>query len=364
MVFRFLTIAALAAFSVLGAQATPTPPQCSVYNVCYIIDESGSIDDAEYQQEEAFVVRISNEIETTSAADTFNSAVVFSDLAETIQTPTQDLAVFQQSVQGSRRFRGGTTISTGLNQCTSLLESAQGDNKVIALITDGRTRPSDISVSNQAAEAAKAAGVDIITVGIGSSVSQDFLMGIASDPSLYINANFDNLDQRVPEVVQAICDTVIPKACKVAFDECEFTFSDQAGLATFEVSEEPDTAFTTRVVPKDVSFGLGVLNTNNIVPEFINDVEIQPGATPEARPITEFGSQSFTPTHFKPYWIAQERGSGIGHQTFQGNQAQEARGRCVRIYFTHYQEIRENRVVNRNNVPRSANKCVVFRTFE
>ncbi|KAI0557995.1 von Willebrand factor A-like protein [Gracilaria domingensis] len=356
MVFRFFTFAALAAITTLCVQATPAPPQCEINNVCYIIDQSGSINDSEYEREQNFVIAISNEIETTSATDPLNSAVAFSDAAQTIQNLVADLNVFQTAVRAPRLFRGGTVISNGLNECKNILQSAQGDHNAIVLITDGQTRSSDVPESEQAADAAKAAGIEIVTVGIGNDVSQDFLLRIASRSQLYINANFDDLNQRIPQVSQAICGFIDDPSCLIAFEECQFTFSGETSLATFDIpAEQPDTAFTTGVVPKDVTYALGTLNMNGIVPEFIDEAG-------NASPITDFGSQRFTPTHFKPYWVAQDRGSGIGHQTFQGDQAQVAQNRCVRVYFTHFQEIREHRVVNRNGVPRSENKCVVFRT--
>eukprot|EP00173_Palmaria_palmata_P002149 Plantae.Rhodophyta-Palmaria_palmata.ctg2333.p1 GENE.Plantae.Rhodophyta-Palmaria_palmata.ctg2333~~Plantae.Rhodophyta-Palmaria_palmata.ctg2333.p1 ORF type:complete len:149 (-),score=14.05 Plantae.Rhodophyta-Palmaria_palmata.ctg2333:250-669(-) len=137
-------------------------------------------------------------------------------------------------------------------------------------------------------------------------------------------------------------------------------FKGEYGLSTYNLQPHVTSrAFTPSIVPKDKYKRLGILNTNGIVPEFIFDYE--------AKPITHFGRQNFTPTHFKPFWTYYSFGSGIGHQTFQGNQAKVARGKCVRVYFTSFQELshyRNKHVVlkNRNNVPKSANKCVVFKT--
>ncbi|KAI0558481.1 hypothetical protein FGB62_207g010 [Gracilaria domingensis] len=147
--------------------------------------------------------------------------------------------------------------------------------------------------------------------------------------------------------------TPVPKeSCEVAFDECEFTFDGESELATFSIDGPPDKSFTPVVVAKDPDVHLGTLNSNNVVPEFIED--------DGAFPITDFGSQPFAPTQFKPYYIWQEQGSGIGHQTFHGDQQELSRGRCIRIFFTDIQL--KDPASNLNHVPRSENKCVVFRT--
>eukprot|EP00178_Gracilaria_changii_P010498 TRINITY_DN3058_c0_g1_i1.p1 TRINITY_DN3058_c0_g1~~TRINITY_DN3058_c0_g1_i1.p1 ORF type:complete len:422 (-),score=45.59 TRINITY_DN3058_c0_g1_i1:592-1857(-) len=141
-------------------------------------------------------------------------------------------------------------------------------------------------------------------------------------------------------------------SCEEAFEECEFTFKGESALATFSVDGAPDKSFTPVIVAKDADVNLGVLNSNNVVPEFIEESG--------TFPITDFGSQRFAPTQFKPYYIWQEQGSGIGHQTFHADQQELARGRCIRIFFTDIQLV--NPYSNLNNVPISENKCVVFRT--
>ncbi|CAN8072808.1 unnamed protein product, partial [Agarophyton chilense] len=222
MGFRFLAVAALAALSALGVQAAPAPQQCEIKNVCYIIDQSGSISDAEYVLEQNFVKRVADAIQTESSVTPFNSAVAFSDYAQTIQDPTNEITTFKTAVNAERIFRGSTSISSGLNQCKNELNNAQ-DSKVMVLITDGQANSGDINPARQAASGAKAAGIDIITVGIGNGVSTDFLKEIASDPSLFIDANFDDLNQKVPDVVEAVCDpSPTPPPCEKAFNDSNY----------------------------------------------------------------------------------------------------------------------------------------------
>ena len=150
------------------------------------------------------------------------------------------------------------------------------------------------------------------------------------------------------------------KACRDAYYRCDFRFVGPDTLRTFYIGGPPDVAFTPRIISRNSDELLGVLNSNNITPEFINEYG---GATP----ITSVPAQQpFTPTHFKPYTIKYTPYSGIGHQTFHLDQKDVARSQCVRVWFSEYQilksvyplEVKENK----NNVPKSLNKCVVFYT--
>jgi len=143
-------------------------------------------------------------------------------------------------------------------------------------------------------------------------------------------------------------------ACREAFNGCNFRFQGSSGLRTFSVMGDPDMAFTSRIVSKNSAEILGVLNSNNIAPQFI----LPSGA---ANSITLFGNPPFTPTHFKPFSIPYTSGSGIGHQTFHGNQQAVAKGKCIRVFFTSYQTLFPNGDVKGNI--NNARECAVFRTF-
>jgi hypothetical protein len=68
--------------------------------------------------------------------------------------------------------KGGTDMTAGINACKSLfatnpLMSAARDSKVIVLLTDGG--PNSPTETSAAAGAAKASGITLITVGVGSA---------------------------------------------------------------------------------------------------------------------------------------------------------------------------------------------------
>lgn len=144
--------------------------------------------------------------------------------------------------------------------------------------------------------------------------------------------------------------------CRRAFRQCDWEFAGYPGkIPKFSVHSKPDQPFTPRIVSKNPKEKIGILNTNGITPEFIT----RKGAVP----ITKFGNPYFTPTHFKPFGIDYVMGSGVGHQTFHGNQKKVARGQCVRVFFTNFQKLMHGYPpkVDNVNVDRYDYKCVVFR---
>lgn len=142
-------------------------------------------------------------------------------------------------------------------------------------------------------------------------------------------------------------------ACRQAYRECHFRFAKYPYLHKFDIMNKPNRAFTTRIITKKGGMDIGILNTN-ITAQFI----FKNGPVD----ITNYGKPKFSPSHFKPFHVRGTKKSGIGHQTFTGNQAKVAMGKCIRVYFSHFQ-IRDHDVVsdNKNNVMMEKNKCVVFR---
>ena len=89
------------------------------------------------------------------------------------------------------------------------------------------------------------------------------------------------------EVVSKICAVVdVPTDdCDGAYEECLIQFNGETGLAKYDIlPNRPDKAFTPIIIPKDPSQRVGELNTNCIVPEFLDSTR--------ATPITSFGTQA------------------------------------------------------------------------
>lgn len=339
----------------MGGGGSDDGSDCPLTSVCFAVDESGSIGQPQFAEELRFVNSIASTI-ADRAENVEYSAVFFSTRARVRETGTQSLSDFQNTVSSTVQAARGTDITAGLNLCLEQISENPGI-KIIVVLTDGISRPNPVSTANSinAME-----DISIVSVGIGPNVNANTLRDVAARPEFFLSTRFDELPTAVLGVVSNVCSAAVPPidGCQNAFNGCDFRFQGVKGLPTFELPKKPDFAFTPRIISTVAGENLGVLNTNNIIPEFI----MENGAVTN---ITMSGNPNFTPTHFKPFNIPNTSGSGIGHQTFHGNQFMQAKPRCVRVFFTEFQTLIANTdfvAMNFNGVSRVMNKCVVFKT--
>lgn len=332
---------------------------CSVHSVCFALDQSGSITGirrpGKYANVSELAISASEEIGSRTVG-TIYSAMGFDAQSRVIQMPTTDLVDdFILSVRNRFPPGGGTDISQGLQACFDHVKTQPG-NRVIVLVTDGNG--GDPSSLNPVIEAA---GVKVITIGIGYRINATVLSALASKPQFFIDhSNTTDLASKAIPLADKICAVVEDPydACEDAYNACGFMFKNQPTVPTYQIGQQPDSVFSDRVSSRSLP-EVGVLNSNGIVAQFIDQNGV-------AEPITSFGSQSLTPTHFKPNSMSSSPlSSGITHQTFQSDQLQVSRNRCVRVYFTQYQTIVLSpypQVLDNVNAAISDNKCVVFKT--
>lgn len=151
----------------------------------------------------------------------------------------------------------------------------------------------------------------------------------------------------------------VEDACQDAYDICEFKFQRDGGsVPTYDTRGPADEAFTPIITAKDRNVRIGIVNSNGIEPEFVRE-------DGSRWPISEKGRPNFKTTHFKPFFLKFRQFSGIGHQTFIGNQKYIARRKCVVVYFSMFTVLTGSRppYVKKNvNAVKSDNKCVAFRT--
>lgn len=335
-------------------------PLCKVNSICFALDQSPSISLSEYTQIEEFTIRVSREIARRNTKTIF-SAYGFSYSSTLIQRSTTELErEFIPALVKSSPIDEYTNIFAGVEACFKELHSHSG-NRVIVVLTDGeenRGRPSASLVPD-----IRASGVSLLSIAVGDGPDVRNLRRLASDPSFFVQTSFGNLPADAQVVVKKICKVVRvsrkkPSSCWSAFKRCEFGFMGVHGIPTFGTNGSADKAFTPRIVSKNRNEAAGGLNSNGIIPQFIS-------SSGSAINISLFGTQPFSPTAFKPITINKTHFSGVAHETWHGDQALVVRGRCVRVYFTHYQLYSRRHslsVVGNRNGHGSENKCVVFRT--
>lgn len=352
--------------AVFVSLAAAQKPKCPINSVCFAIDNSGSISNQEYKQEIRFVKQIASEI-GAQTSNTIYSAYGFSSLAFPMQTGTRNLnGVFKPAITKFKRIEGKTNMRAGLMECFDEIKNDKG-NRVVVLVTDGRDTSSPGALDFS--PVVKKTKVSIVTVGVGDKLNEQYLRDLASSPDFFVKASgFSKLQENVVDVVESSCKAATKPvkpvnpgnnkpskagSCGKAYKDCDFRFKGTTNVPTYSTGGKADVPFTRLIVGK--SEKIGVLNMNGVIPEFI-------GSDGVAREIIGFGSPNYTPTHFKPFSIKKTRGSGIGHETFRGDQFPVSRKKCIRVFFTHYQRFVGKNMVENVVVTKKDKKCVVFRT--
>lgn len=199
MTFSFVVIV----FSLALLRITSAQRSCPPLNVCFAIDESGSISPTDFIEQTEAIVAIAQELSTFAPGSTL-SAVGFSSFAELIQSPTTDInGEFVQAIQGNSQLGGTTSSGAALQLCQTQIASA-ADPRIIVLLTDGadNTMPFGTSVAG----GIKNNGIIIITIGIGSGINAPSLRSIASSPDLFIFVDdFSSFEDSIEVIVDTIC---------------------------------------------------------------------------------------------------------------------------------------------------------------
>jgi Mg-chelatase subunit ChlD len=115
--------------------------------------------------------------------------VWFNDAAHLEVAPTFDRAALRAGL-GHIQVRLLTRIELGVSAAhAALVANPRPDAaRVMILLTDGRADPGPVSLALSAAEAAKADGITVFTVGIGDRIDAVSLQAMASSPGHYVHA--------------------------------------------------------------------------------------------------------------------------------------------------------------------------------
>ncbi|XP_053400755.1 collagen alpha-6(VI) chain-like [Mercenaria mercenaria] len=191
-----------------------TTETCNACNdlsdICFVLDSSGSEGAANFHRQLEFVNMIVNEFSFGGTTHTQVCVVTFSTNSYTeMRMGTYHTAEeITQNVLKIPYRDGETRTDKGLSTATYDLTRQNGArhdaNKVMIILTDGRSTEPDLTRAK--AVAAHRAGVDIFTVGIGSNVDKHELSMIASDHdhTFYVR-HFDQLQSIHQDIVDSIC---------------------------------------------------------------------------------------------------------------------------------------------------------------
>jgi hypothetical protein len=205
---------------------SPTPTlissECasSTYDVILLLDQSGSISDAEYSIMSAATVDLVSKLSSylSSGPTGFQFGVVaFASSTSTLQVLTDDQNLINTAI-GTRLYGSTTRIDLGLQQSylTSIGTNTRNANKKILLYTDGNVDSSFESATVLTADTINASvynsvyKTEILCVGIGGGINYSNLYEYAADPSLVFSATtFADIQSINTQIVNAICQPLL-----------------------------------------------------------------------------------------------------------------------------------------------------------
>lgn len=157
------------------------------------------------------------------------SAFASNSFVVTVSSGTRNLKLLIQRVDVPRNASGGADMLKGLQACFNPVKGDSG-NRVFVLLTEGidRSPPNAATLDS----IMKRAGIILVTVGIGSSVNQPYLRGVASAPSLFVPSFSARLPDDLVETVDKTCEMSMDKTCAVAYKGCDGSFPEKPELPT------------------------------------------------------------------------------------------------------------------------------------
>ena len=198
---------------VIEPSPTPCRPETQTIDIALIVDTSNSMSDPtqaggqrKIDAAVAAALEVVNLLKPTDQA----AVVSFNGAAELVAQLTSDKAALTAAVNSlPSKQAGGTRIDLGFATGAAELGSSRhlaSNVRAILLVTDGEQLDNGgPQAVLDAASAAKAAGIKVLTVGLGQDVNADVLRQAASAPNLFFAApKAEDLAQLYREVARLI----------------------------------------------------------------------------------------------------------------------------------------------------------------
>merc|ERR1719361_1743923 len=191
--------------------STPPTVECVVskpLDLAFVVDGSGSIQQNGFDLSREFVSEVLDRF-TVSSSDTRIGIVQFSSSAQTEVTFSEgESAAFVHNALDSMNWmNSGTQTSNGIQHTKdNLFINARPDaTKVMIVLTDGASGDN----SQVGANLARAEGITMMSVGVGSGIQFNELQSIADKPEYVFTMNsFDELVAAVGSFSWEVCDIV------------------------------------------------------------------------------------------------------------------------------------------------------------
>ncbi|WP_371503722.1 tandem-95 repeat protein [Nitrosopumilus adriaticus] len=187
-----------------GGSITETLP----LNVVLTLDESGSLDSSEFQNEKDAADTL---LDLLDSSRDQAGIVGFASNSRTV-TPITSIPSAINALNGMIQTGGATNFFAGIDRSIDLFDAANppaGEPKVIIFFTDGLNNRQQSSLPGALTEAASK-NIIIYAIGIGNNVDQNQLINVAGDASRVFNADFNSLNTIVTQILTDVVINTSP----------------------------------------------------------------------------------------------------------------------------------------------------------
>uniref|UniRef100_A0A3Q3EG84 Collagen alpha-1(XXI) chain n=1 Tax=Labrus bergylta TaxID=56723 RepID=A0A3Q3EG84_9LABR len=205
---------------------TPNFSRCStaVNDLVYIVDGSWSVGSADFETAKQWLINITSQFDISSYY-TQVAVIQYSDTPR-LEIPLglhQSGAELIQAIQSITYLGGNTQTGRAIRFAvdhvfSSSQRASQVKHRIAVVVTDGKSQDDVVDISMEA----RAQGITIFAVGVGSEITTSELITIANKPSsayvLYaedyttIDRIRDSMEQKLCE--ESVCPTRIPVASR------------------------------------------------------------------------------------------------------------------------------------------------------
>ncbi|KAK3083273.1 hypothetical protein FSP39_018154 [Pinctada imbricata] len=179
-------------------------------DVGFLLDGSDSIDDRQWVKEKNFAANLVNNLDIGPNAIHAGAIVYSTMIGETINlTPFKPKALLKILLKRMKQPKVGTNTARAIEKMREMFRTQGRINapKVMIIVTDGRSRSPQQTIAQ--ASLAKAEGIIVIAVGVGTQVFRDELRQIATNErKLFEVSDFAALKQIIVSIRDLICQGI------------------------------------------------------------------------------------------------------------------------------------------------------------
>lgn len=182
-------------------------------DIVFLMDGSDSISDVDFMRQKAFVANMVDNFEISPEAIHVGMVVFSTMIGDVIGLqPAKGKPLLKILAKSLKQPKIGTNTAKGIQRVRKMMaeEGRQFAPKLAVVITDGRsTRPQE---TIREASLAKAEGITMIAIGVGTEIFQDELRQLASSPT----QAFEVRDfSKLGEIINTMRDLICQGTCLV-----------------------------------------------------------------------------------------------------------------------------------------------------